>query len=172
MAGWAASAEATVKRLVYAGHVGSGFTDADLEAIAGHLRTIETDESPFADDPRRRQTPHPKEQPHWVHPSLVIDVKFTQWTADEVLRNPVYLGVRTDKAAANVRREDTRTPPRGQAAGLSAVASATVESRRQEKTATRPTRRSRRRPRRARRPTRPSTPCATGCARWRPTARW
>ena len=141
MAGWAASAEATAKRLVYAGHVGSGFTDADLEAIAGHLRTIETDESPFADDPRRRQTAHPKEQPHWVQPSLVIDVKFTQWTADQVLRNPVYLGVRTDKAAADVRREDVR---RRQKAGLPAVASAKAEGRRQKKTATRATRRSRR----------------------------
>ena len=105
MAGWEASADATARRLVYAGHVGSGFSDAELQAIAGHLRAIETDTSPFADYPR---TPHPSEQPHWVNPSLVIDVKFTQWTADEVLRNPVYLGVRTDKAPTDVRREDTR----------------------------------------------------------------
>lgn len=88
--------------LVYAGLVGSGFSDAELEAIGDHLRQIEQKESPFA-------TPPPaNEQTHWVHPNLVIDVKFTQWTADDVLRNPVYLGVRTDKAADEVRREDQR----------------------------------------------------------------
>ena len=91
-----------LRSLVYAGHVGSGFSDAELEAIAGHLRTIETDGSPFADFPPT------KEQAHWVHPSLVIEVKFTQWTADVVLRNPVYLGVRTDTAPEDVRREDVR----------------------------------------------------------------
>ena len=86
--------------LVYAGHVGSGFDDAELEAIGDHLREIECEASPFT-------TPPPaNEQTHWVHPTLVIDVKFTQWTADDVLRNPVYLGVRTDKDAADVRRED------------------------------------------------------------------
>ena len=95
--------EATTGRLVYAGHVGSGFSDAELEAIAGHLRTIDTDGSPFADFPRAN------EQAHWVHPSLVIEVKFTQWTADGVLRNPVYLGVRADTAPGDVRREDVRT---------------------------------------------------------------
>ena len=89
-------------RLTYAGHVGSGFSDAELEAIGGHLRAIETHGAPFADFPRTN------EQAHWVHPSLVIEVKFTQWTADQVLRNPVYLGVRTDTAPEDVRREDIR----------------------------------------------------------------
>ena len=110
--GGSASAGATADRLVYAGHVGSGFNDAELQAIAGHLRTIETDGSPFADFPRSN------EQAHWVRPSLVIDVKFTQWTADEVLRNPVYLGVRTDKAADDVRREDVRTARKSQASAV------------------------------------------------------
>ena len=113
--------------LVYAGHVGSGFSNEELEAIADHLRAIETDESPFADFPRTN------EHPHWVHPSLVIEVKFTQWTADDVLRNPVYLGVRTDTPPEDVRREDVR---RSQEAG----------DRRQETRAPRSTR-ARRRPR-------------------------
>ena len=100
--GGAASVDATADRLIYAGHVGSGFSDAQLEAIADHLRAIEMDGSPFANFPSTN------EQAHWVHPSLVIDVKFTQWTADDVLRNPVYLGVRTDTAPEDVRREDVR----------------------------------------------------------------
>jgi bifunctional non-homologous end joining protein LigD len=96
------SGETTADKLVYAGHVGSGFNDAQLEAISDHLRGIETDTSPFVDFPRTN------ERAHWVHPALVIDVKFTQWTADDVLRNPVYLGVRTDKTPGEVRREDGR----------------------------------------------------------------
>ena len=154
MAGWAAAAEATAKRLVYAGHVGSGFSDTELEAIADHLRSIETNASPFADLPRtQRGQPgqHTDDQTHWVHPSLVVEVKFTQWTADEVLRNPVYLGVRADTAPVDVRREDTRTSPRSrttavgrQQSGLPAVASAKAEGRREEKDRTPSTRRRRR----------------------------
>ena len=127
----AADAGATANRLVYAGHVGSGFSDAELEAIGDHLRAIETDDSPFDTTP-----PPTNEQTHWVHPRLVIDVKFTQWTADEVLRNPVYLGIRTDKRPEDVRREDERTSSKRQEAG----------GRRQEKHPTR----SPRTPRRAR----------------------
>ena len=133
-----ATARATADKLVYAGHVGSGFSDAELEAIAGHLRDIETDESPFASVPRTN------EQAHWVHPSLVIDVKFTQWTADDVLRNPVYLGVRTDTTPDDVRREDARTTRRRPEAGISADALAKKKGRRKEKRSTRSTRAPRR----------------------------
>ena len=87
-------------RLIYAGHVGSGFSQADLDAIGAHLQAIAADESPFT------AVPPANERPHWVEPSLVVEVKFTRWTTDEVLRHPVYLGVRTDIAPRDVRRED------------------------------------------------------------------
>ena len=103
--GASTSLTATAGRLVYAGHVGSGFSDPELAAIGDHLRRIETDASPFAAAPRT------DEQMHWTHPSLVIEVKFTQWTADDVLRNPVYLGVRTETAPEDVRREDVVRNP-------------------------------------------------------------
>ena len=146
-----------VAHLLAAAALGSGFSDTELEAIADHLRSIETNASPFADLPRTtrgqrgQRGQHTDDQTHWVHPSLVIEVKFTQWTADAVLRNPVYLGVRTDTAPADVRREDTRTSPRSQTtavgrqqSGLPAVASAKAEGRRQEKDRTPSTRRRRR----------------------------
>ncbi len=94
------------EHLVYAGHVGSGFNSAELSAIGEHLQEIERDDPPFADVPPTNETTH------WVYPSLVVDVKFTQWTADDVLRNPVYMGVRTDREAEEVRREDTRAASR------------------------------------------------------------
>ncbi len=87
-------------RLIYAGHVGSGFSQADLDAIGAHLRAIGVDESPFT------AVPPANERPHWVEPSLVVEVKFTRWTTDEVLRHPVYLGVRADIVPRDVRRED------------------------------------------------------------------
>ena len=87
-------------RLIYAGHVGSGFTQADLDAIGDHLGAIAADESPFT------AVPPANERPHWVEPSLVVEVKFTRWTTDEVLRHPVYVGVRADIAPRDVRRED------------------------------------------------------------------
>ena len=89
-------------RLIYAGHVGSGFSGADLDAIGAHLRALAADESPFAG------IPPANEPPHWADPSLVVEVKFTDWTPDDVLRHPVYLGVRPDTAPRDVRREDGR----------------------------------------------------------------
>jgi bifunctional non-homologous end joining protein LigD len=42
---------------------------------------------------------------HWVEPVLVAQVKFTEWTSDGQLRQPVFLGLRTDKQAKDVMRE-------------------------------------------------------------------
>ena len=94
-------------RLIYAGHVGSGFSAADLDAIGAHVRAIASDESPFA------AVPPANEPAHWVEPSLVVEVKFSRWTADDVLLHPVYLGVRTDTAPRDVRREDCAPAPPG-----------------------------------------------------------
>ena len=101
-------------RLIYAGHVGSGFTQTDLDAIGGHLHAIAADESPFTAVPPANETPH------WVEPSLVVEVKFTRWTVDEVLRHPVYLGVRADTAPRDVRREDDRARRAPAGAGTAA----------------------------------------------------
>ena len=41
----------------------------------------------------------------WVKPSLVAEVKFTEWTSSGEMRHPVYLGLRSDKRAEDVTRE-------------------------------------------------------------------
>jgi len=64
------------------------------------LKPLETDECPFT------STPKTNERPHWVRPELVAQIKFTEWTADAKLRHPVYLGLRDDKKATEVRREE------------------------------------------------------------------
>jgi bifunctional non-homologous end joining protein LigD len=47
---------------------------------------------------------------HWVKPVLVARVKFTEWTHDDQLRQPVFLGLRTDKRADEVVREEGKMP--------------------------------------------------------------
>jgi bifunctional non-homologous end joining protein LigD len=50
-------------------------------------------------------TPTDLERCHWVKPKLVCQVTFTEWTRDDRLRQPVFLGLREDKGAVEVVRE-------------------------------------------------------------------
>ena len=86
-------------KLRYAGEVGTGFAERTLEEIAAKLRRIETDRSPFADYPKARKGQH------FVRPKLVAQIGFTEWTRDGKLRHPRFLGLRPDKAPAEVVRE-------------------------------------------------------------------
>jgi bifunctional non-homologous end joining protein LigD len=86
-------------RLTYVGHVGTGFNERELARVINRLLALETSESPF------RERPHTNERPHWVRPELVAQVRFTEWTDDGKLRQPVYLGLRDDKNPEEVRRE-------------------------------------------------------------------
>jgi bifunctional non-homologous end joining protein LigD len=93
--------------LVYVGHTGTGFDQKELERVSALLKKRETKQSPFA-GPIKTNEP-----PHWVKPDLVAQIKFTEWTDDRKLRHPVYLGLRDDKAATDVRRENSVAPPLG-----------------------------------------------------------
>src|SRR6266849_6498724 len=86
--------------LVYVGHTGTGFNEKELSRLMTLLKPLETDECPFTIKPKTN------ERPHWVRPELVAQIKFTEWTADAKLRHPVYLGLRDDKKATDVRREE------------------------------------------------------------------
>lgn len=88
-------------RLVYAGHVGTGFTDRFLAELTARLRADETDESPFA-EPLPRM--HAKDA-HYVRPLLVGEVSFSEWTRDGSMRHPAWRGLRPDKGPADVVRE-------------------------------------------------------------------
>ena len=81
----------------YAGRVGSGIDDAGRDALQAQLVRRET--SPFAETPPRLRGPV------WVEPDVVVEVRFTEWTTDGVLRQPVFVGLRTDKDPADVVRE-------------------------------------------------------------------
>lgn len=85
--------------LIYVGHTGTGFNEGELARLMTKLTPIESSECPFSARPKTN------ERPHWVEPTLVAQIKFTEWTADGKLRHPVYLGLRDDKKPEDVRRE-------------------------------------------------------------------
>jgi bifunctional non-homologous end joining protein LigD len=77
--------------LQYVGHVGGGFNNVTLYEVYEHLQKLKTDRSPFV------KTPRTNESVQWVKPSTVCEVKFSEWTADERLRQPIFVGIREDK---------------------------------------------------------------------------
>ena len=88
-------------RLVYVGHMGGGFTREGLADMYGRLRPLERTTPPFVDPPKTN------EPAHWVEPKTVVEVKFAEWTADRILRQPIFLGIRDDKDAHDVGLEGT-----------------------------------------------------------------
>jgi bifunctional non-homologous end joining protein LigD len=101
-------------RLVYVGHVGTGFDDKTLRAIRKRLAELETENTPFdVMEPGSMRFGRPtRNQPTtWVKPELVARVKFAEWTNDGHLRAPSFIGLRDDKAAKDVRREVIAPPP-------------------------------------------------------------
>jgi bifunctional non-homologous end joining protein LigD len=86
--------------LIYAGKVGTGFTDAMLRDVAADLRPLAQTSSPFVQVPR----PDDREV-QWVAPRLVGEVAFTEWTDDGRLRHPAWRGLRPDKSPEQVVRE-------------------------------------------------------------------
>jgi bifunctional non-homologous end joining protein LigD len=84
---------------IYVGHTGGGFTRDGLVAMHRLLEPRERRTSPFAVPPRTN------EQAHWVAPKVVVEVKFAEWTKERLLRQPIFLGVRDDKAARDVTIE-------------------------------------------------------------------
>ncbi|HEY3861840.1 MAG TPA: non-homologous end-joining DNA ligase [Verrucomicrobiae bacterium] len=100
------------KRLLCAGKVGAGFDDALLRSLAARFKSLAATACPFKNLPDKRAgrygagiTPSEMRRCHWLKPVLVCQVKYTEWTRDEKLRHPVFLGLRDDKAAAEVVRE-------------------------------------------------------------------
>jgi bifunctional non-homologous end joining protein LigD len=85
--------------LRYAGKVGTGFGDAMLERLGNELERRERPKPPFARDrlPSRAR---------WAEPELVAQIAFTEWTRDGMLRHPRFEGLREDKPAREVVREE------------------------------------------------------------------
>ena len=92
-------------KLLYAGKVGTGFTQKTLTELRQRLVPLEQAECPFAVTPPRAWT---GAGVHWARPSLVAEVEFSEWTDDGRLRHPSFQGLRKDKLARDVVREKPR----------------------------------------------------------------
>jgi len=87
--------------LIYAGRTGTGFTQRTHRMLRERLETLEGKSGPFVWVPADA-----KRGVCWVRPELVVQVRFATWTADDLVRQAAFLGVREDKTAREVVKED------------------------------------------------------------------
>ncbi|HVF70324.1 MAG TPA: non-homologous end-joining DNA ligase [Chthoniobacterales bacterium] len=100
------------KKFLFAGKVGTGFNTKSLASLYKKLKSEQREDCPFADLPSKQGgqwvqgiTPSMMRKIEWVNPAFVCQVKFAEWTRDAKLRQPVFLGLREDKAPMEVIRE-------------------------------------------------------------------
>jgi bifunctional non-homologous end joining protein LigD len=87
-------------RFLYAGRVGTGFNAKMLESLRKHLASLEQPRAAF-----HNKVPGPLRGIHWVAPRMVVEIAFTEWTSDGLLRHPSFQGIREDKKPSDVKRE-------------------------------------------------------------------
>jgi len=89
-------------KLQYIGHTGSGFDEMALHTIYEKLEPLITDTCPF------EKIPKTKMPVTWIKPKLICEVKFQEWTRDNSMRHPIFMGLRSDKKPTEVTREQER----------------------------------------------------------------
>ncbi|AHE68075.1 DNA ligase D [Legionella oakridgensis] len=87
------------KQLHFCGKVGTGFNDASLQEIFGCLQKLISPKNPFTSRPDEAK------KAIWVKPKLVVEIEFSEWTAQGKLRHPSFKGIRVDKQAKEVIKE-------------------------------------------------------------------
>ena len=95
-------------KLIYAGRVGTGMPVKVLADLRRRLEPLARKTSPLSVPPPRSTrfgSPLVLSRVHWVEPTLVAEITYLTWTADDLLRHTVYVSLREDKPARQVRRE-------------------------------------------------------------------
>ena len=92
--------------LRYAGKVGTGFDERMLRSLHARLKPLERKTPPVEKTSARGVA----RGVHWVEPTLVAEIAYTEWTGDGRLRHPIFVGLREDKPAADVVEERAAPP--------------------------------------------------------------
>ena len=95
-------------RLLYAGRVGTGMSEKTLRMLHGRLLPLATPKMPLAVAPPRKTRfggALALSKVHWTKPELVAEVTYLTWGDEGLLRHTVFVGLREDKPAREVRRE-------------------------------------------------------------------
>jgi DNA ligase D-like protein (predicted ligase) len=98
-------------KLIYAGRVGAGMPVKVLADLRRRLEPLARKTSPLSVQPPRKTrfgSPLVLSRVHWIEPELVAEITYLTWTADGLLQHTVYVGLREDKAAEQVRRDVSR----------------------------------------------------------------
>jgi bifunctional non-homologous end joining protein LigD len=99
------------RKLKFAGRVGTGFSEKLLKALSVELNKIAVKDCAFDNLPATGRGLDPglttaeMKRCVWVKPIVVCEVKFTEWTRDDRLRHPIFLGLRDDKSPTDIVRE-------------------------------------------------------------------
>lgn len=101
------------ENLVYAGRVGTGFDESDIKHLLEKFENIKRMNTAFKAEPESK----PSEVITWLEPELIAEVKFTEWTTENLLRHASFQGLRTDKDVREVQREMTVEETLFQASG-------------------------------------------------------
>ena len=100
-------------RLIYAGRVGTGMSVETLSMLHRRLEPLAISKTPLSAPPPRKSRfggPLALSKVHWVRPELVAEVTYLGWTDELLLRHTVFVGLREDKPATEVRREAATKP--------------------------------------------------------------
>ncbi len=106
------------KELIYAGRAGTGLSNSDMRALEKKFEGLKRMEPPFKSAPK----PKSNEKITWLEPALAAEIKFAEWTGDNLLRQASYKGLRTDKEPGDIKREkaDGEKPPQASAKEMEA----------------------------------------------------
>jgi bifunctional non-homologous end joining protein LigD len=102
-----AGSRKAARKLIYAGRTGTGFTQKTHHILRDQLDVLRQSTTPFDKPPAEA-----RRGAIWVKPNLVAQVSFATWTADNLLRQAAFKGVREDKPANEVQREEPSTAPK------------------------------------------------------------
>lgn len=87
------------KNLVHIGNCGTGFKEADLKNLYQKMKVLVRKTKPF------KEAPNLRNKVTWLSPKLICEVKFSEWTKENHMRHPVFMGLRTDKKPNQVKKE-------------------------------------------------------------------